>query len=168
VTRVLDTAKAMIDADGRVDVFEYLLSRVISMHLWESHNPHKVRVAGGRTIKTCRDEVLALLAVLARHGSTSSGEAEAAFAAGLKDIGLDRDTPIPDVREWMAVLDSALPKLDGLKSAEKEKLVRAMTSVVLHDGRLDATEMELLRVSSDLIHVPLPLLTVPRQTSPQS
>jgi uncharacterized tellurite resistance protein B-like protein len=49
-----------------------------------------------------------------------------------------------------------------LKSLEKEKLVRAMSEVVLHDGRLAATELELLRLSCDMIHVPLPLLTAPR------
>jgi Zn-dependent protease with chaperone function len=164
VTRVLDTAKAMIDADGRVDVFEYLLSRVISMHLWQSHNPHRVRLAGNKTIAACRKEALALLAVLANHGSTSPGEAGAAFAAGLEVLGLNLQTPIPDVSDWMAILDAALPKLDGLKAQEKEKLVKAMIGVVLHDGRLDATEMELLRVSSDLIHVPLPLLTTAPRT----
>ncbi|MCJ7815031.1 MAG: M48 family metallopeptidase, partial [Xanthomonadales bacterium] len=168
VTRVLDTAKAMIDADGRVDVFEYLLARVISMHLWESQNPHRVRVAGNKTITACRDEALALLAVLAYHGSAASGEAEAAFAAGLEVLGLKPETPIPDVDDWTTALDAALPKLDGLKPVEKEKLVRAMIGVVLHDGRLDTTEMELLRVSSDLIHVPLPLLTAAPKTFQQS
>ena len=64
----------------------------------------------------------------------------------------------------MKVLDTALPTLDALKPGEKEKLVRAMTGVVLHDGRLDVVELELLRVSTDLMHVPLPLLNAPPQT----
>jgi hypothetical protein len=168
VSRVLETAKAMIDADGRVDVFEYLLARVITMQLRESYNPHRVRIAGNKSITTCRNETLSLLAVLAFHGSDVSGEAEAAFAAGLNLLGMNPETPIPDVGDWMKALDTALPKLDALKPGEKEKLVRAMTGVVLHDGRLDTVELELLRVSSDLMHVPLPLLTAPRQTFPQS
>ncbi|NNK51696.1 MAG: M48 family metallopeptidase [Xanthomonadales bacterium] len=162
ISRVLDTAQAMIDADGRVDIFEYLLARVIKMHLWESHNPHRVRISGDKKIADYSMEARALLAVLARHGSTGPGSAEAAFAVGLETLGMDPQTPLPDERDWMAVMDSALPRLDRLKSAEKEKLVTAMAGVVLHDGRLDATEMELLRVSSHLIHVPLPLLHVPQ------
>jgi len=168
VARVLDTVKAMIDADGRVDVFEYLLSRVISMHLWQSHNPHRVRVAGSRTIASCLNEALALLAVLANHGSTAPGENGPAFAAGLEALGFNPQTPIPDVSDWMVTLDAALPKLDGLKTREKEKLVKAMIAVVLRDGRLDASELELLRVSSELIHVPLPLLTTAPRTFQQS
>jgi uncharacterized tellurite resistance protein B-like protein len=68
----------------------------------------------------------------------------------------------------MRTLDSGLPRLDALKPGEKEKLIGAMIAVTLHDGRLDATEMELLRVSSDLIHVPLPLITAAPQTFQQS
>ena len=53
----------------------------------------------------------------------------------------------------------ALQKLDQLKSAEKEKVVRALIEVVLHDGELVPSELELLRVSCELIHVPMPLLS---------
>jgi Zn-dependent protease with chaperone function len=168
VTKVLNTVKALIDADGRVDVFEYLLARVISMHLWESHNPHRVRIAGNKMISSCRGEALGVLAILARHGQQEPGQAKAAFVAGLEALGMKTDTPFPDKNDWAAVLDAALPKLDRLTSSEKEKLVRAMVDVVLHDGQLAATEMELLRVCCDLIHVPLPLLTAPQQTFPRS
>ena len=51
--------------------------------------------------------------------------------------------------------------LDALKPADKQKLVNALTAVVMHDGRMDPTELELLRAACDLIHVPLPLLTSP-------
>ncbi|MDH3924424.1 MAG: TerB family tellurite resistance protein, partial [Xanthomonadales bacterium] len=71
-------------------------------------------------------------------------------------------------RDWVEILDSALPKLDRLRPAEKEKLVAALVEVVQHDGSLAASELELLRVICDLVHVPLPLLTAPQQTSLQS
>jgi len=168
VNQVLETAKAMIDADGRTEVFEYLLARVISMHLRESRSPYQVRASGNKSLQSCRDEALRLLAVLASHGSSEPAEISASFSAGLAALGQAADTPMPRCDDWVTVLDSGLSKLDGLKSGEKEILVRAMTAVVLHDGRLEATELELLRVSSELIHVPLPLLTAPPRTSPQS
>jgi Zn-dependent protease with chaperone function len=168
VTRVLDTVSAMIDADGRVDVFEYLLARAISMHLWESHNPHRVRVAGSKTISSCLAQAVDLLAVLANHGSSSPEAARKAYMAGVEALEVTLDAPMPSIDDWVKVLDSALPKLDSLKPAAKEKLVRAMAAVVLHDGQLESTELELMRVSCELIHVPLPLLTAPPQTFPQS
>jgi hypothetical protein len=118
-------------------------------------------------ISSCRGEALGVLAILARHGQQEPGQARAAFVAGLEALGMKTDTPFPDKNDWASVLDAALPQLDRLKSGEKEKLVRAMVDVVLYDGLLAATELELLRVCCDLIHVPLPLLTAPRQTFPR-
>lgn len=168
VTLVLDTVKDLVDADGRIDVFEYLLARTISLHLSESHNPHQVRSAGNKTLSACREQALVVLAILARHGQGEPQDAKAAFAAGLKALGIDVDTPAPITSDWVSVLDDALLKLDLLKSAEKEKLVRAMVEVILHDRQLAAVELELLRVCCDLIHVPLPILAAPPQISPRS
>lgn len=159
VTRVLDTVKALVDADGRVDVFEYLLARVITLQLWESYNPDQVKVAGNKSLKACQAEALQVMAVLARHGHEVPGEVEAAFRAGIESLSLRTDTAMPSTDNWVEVLDAALEKLDKLKSTEKEKLVRALTGIVLHDGKMEASELELLRATCDLIHVPLPLFT---------
>jgi hypothetical protein len=98
----------------------------------------------------------------------AAGDAEAAFKAGLKVLDPGADSPMPGVKDWVSMLDSALAKLDRLKSREKEILVRALAEIVLQDGQLAPTELELLRVTCDMIHVPLPLLTVPQHISRQA
>ena len=159
VARVLETVKALIDADGRVEIFEYLLARVISMHLWESQNPHRVQAAGSKGLQSCKKEVLQVMAILARHGNQDSQKAAEAFQAGSELLWPGSEAAMPSTEDWVSTLDSALPKLDRLKSAEKEKLVHALASVVMHDGRMEPSELELLRATCDLIHVPLPMLT---------
>ncbi len=159
VARMLETVKALAEADGRTDVFEFLLARSISQQLWESHNPRRVRSAGPRRLVDRRDEALQLMAVLARHGHADAPAARAAFQAGCAALGFGQDAVMPDTADWVVVLDSILPKLDRLKPAEKERLVRALTDVVTHDGKLVPSELELLRAACTLIHVPLPLLT---------
>ena len=168
VTRVLDTVKALVESDGRIDVFEYLLARVITMHLWESQNPQRVKVTGNKAIRSCEQEAAQVLAVLAQHGHSNDELASAAFRAGLAKLGISTNGDLPGKDEWVNVLDTALPKLDRLKSSDKEKLVGALIEVVLQDDRLVPSELELLRVICDLVHVPLPLLTAPQQTSRQS
>jgi Zn-dependent protease with chaperone function len=168
VTRVLDTVKALVEADGRIDVFEYLLARVITMHLWESQNPNQVKIAGNKTLKPLEQEARRVLHVLAQHGNPDQASASSAYLAGMAELGLDADDRLPGEKDWVEALDEALPRLDRLKPGEKEKLVGAMLSVALHDEQLAPSELELLRVICDLIHVPLPLLTAPRRTSQQS
>jgi Zn-dependent protease with chaperone function len=159
MAQMLDTVKALAEADGRMDVFEFLLARVIAQQLWESHNPDRVRMAGSKALDACRDESLRLLAVLARHGHSGEPAALGAFQAGCAALGLGSVAAMPDTADWVAVLDSFLPKLDRLKPAAKEQLVRALTEVVTHDGQMVPAELELLRATCTLIHVPLPLLT---------
>lgn len=158
ITQVLDTVKALIDTDGRVDVFEYLLARVIAQYLWESQNPGAVRASGSKALASYREDGLAVMAVLARHGHDDEAAAQAAFSAGCDVLGAAPGGAIPATGDWVATLDAALPRLDRLKPADKETLVRALAAVVTHDGRMVPAELELLRAACALIHVPLPLL----------
>lgn len=168
LTQVLDTVKAVADADGRIDVFEYLLSRSISQQLWEAHNPHAVELAGKLTLSRVADDARQLLAILARHGNESEAQAATAYRAGLQEMGMESEAQLPVDSDWVSTLDAALARLDRLKHAEKEKLIRGMTAVVLADGKVDPTELELLRAASELIHVPLPMINAGMKTSPRS
>jgi len=159
LTKVLGTVDALIDADGRVDVFEYLLARSIKQMMAESQSPHSVQVSGSRSLRGCAVEAIQVLAILANYGNADKAETEVAFKAGVVALKMAADTAMPEIDNWVQALDNALPRLDKLKSSEKELLVRAMTKVITHDGRLVPAELELLRVTCDLIHVPIPLLT---------
>jgi phosphoribosylformimino-5-aminoimidazole carboxamide ribonucleotide (ProFAR) isomerase len=158
VKRVLDTVEALSHVHGRIDVFEYLLAKTIDQHLRETYNPHTVKVSGGKSLRSCQAEAIQMVAVLSGQGTEGGDAAQSAFKAGLEVLGVDPKTSMPRMEKWTATLDQALPKLDRLKSVEKEKLVRALITVVLHDGNLAPAELELLRVTCDLIHVPLPML----------
>jgi hypothetical protein len=166
--QLLDTVKSLIEADGRTEVFEFLLARSLTQHLWAAENPHRVRMAGTATLDSVVDSAVGVLGVLARRGNPDAEAASAAFSAGLTALSLPESTPLPEPGDWVATMDRALPQLDRLKPAGKERLVRAMATVVMHDGTIAAKELELLRVVCDLIHVPLPLLTDSRRISPRS
>ncbi|MGD2129495.1 MAG: M48 family metallopeptidase [Lysobacterales bacterium] len=157
--QVLETAKELIDADQKVVPFEYLLARSIGQHIWESHNPSRVRISGDARLEGNRQEALEVMSILARHGNTEPEATGAAFGAGLKELGLDPATRMPEVADWVAALDRALPKLDRLAPSEKQSLVSALAAITLQDGRAEPVELELLRAICGLIHVPLPILS---------
>jgi Zn-dependent protease with chaperone function/tellurite resistance protein len=166
--QVLDTVKSLAAVDGRTEVFEYLLARSVSQHLWESANPDRVKLAGRRELAALQGEALDVLAVAARKGQSGQKGIDAAFRSGVEALGIEAPPSLPDTKDWVAVLDAALPRLDRLKPSAKERLVRALIAVVTHDGRVEAVEMEALRVVCGLLHVPLPLISTPPRTSPQS
>jgi Mlc titration factor MtfA (ptsG expression regulator) len=66
---------------------------------------------------------------------------------------------MPAIEDWCEVMDQALPALDQLKPADKQRLVKALIATVMADNKIAVTEMELLRVVCSVIHVPLPMIT---------
>jgi len=159
VTKVLSTVQALNDADGQTDVFEYLMAKIIAQHLWESMNPHNVKLSGRKSLKQANDKAIDVIAVLAAHGSQDSEETKAAFQAGTKRLNIDESTAMPAIDDWSVALDNALPELDRLKPSDKEILVKALIATVMTDNKLAVSEMELLRVVCSVIHVPLPMIT---------
>jgi len=159
IAEVMETVDALIAVDARLDVFEFLVSRVIAQHLAASSRPDRVRASGPKSLESLQAEALRVLVVLARHGHAGGTEALAAFRAGVAAMGFAGDLPVPEVGDWAAALDEALPKMDRLKPSGKERLVHGLATAVLHDGRMAPVELELLRAACDLLHVPLPMLT---------
>ena len=159
VRDVLSTIKELNEADGHIDVFEYLLAKIIAQHVWESVNPQKVRMSGKKSLKQVHDKALAVIAVLAQHGHETPTGVQAAYEAGASALYTESKIVMQVFEDWRQALDSALPALDQLKPADKEILVKALIATVMSDNRIAVAEMELLRVVCALIHVPLPMIT---------
>ncbi len=158
VSRVLATMQDLVQVDGRVDVFEYLLARIITQHLWESQNPHRATLSGTLPLARCLPQAARVLAVLAQHGNEGLAEAELAYGAGMKGLADQNAPDMPAVVDWIVSLDTDLPQLDRLRAGDKQRLVSALLSTAMYDDTFVPAELELLRVICGLIHVPLPVL----------
>jgi Zn-dependent protease with chaperone function len=164
VRKVLGVMDELIHADGRVDVFEYLLARMVSRYLWESANPHKVRDAGHKSLSGLLPEAARVIAILARHGHSDPAQATRAYRSGMSTVAPDSVPEMPDTRDWTEQLDKALDRLDHLKMADKQTLVQALVETVTADGKLVAEELELMRAVCAMLHVPMPLIPASEST----
>ncbi|HET6564763.1 MAG TPA: M48 family metallopeptidase, partial [Xanthomonadales bacterium] len=162
ISKVLKAMQAIVTLDGRIDIFEYLLSRITLQYVWEAQSPSSVRMSGNKSLASCQPQALRLLTMLAIHGNASDQAAREAFAAGATVLGKnDAEMPVAEMGpgQWPAALDQDLPVLDRLAPREKQKLLAALVSTVMKDGKTVVEELELLRVTCDLLHVPLPMLS---------
>jgi Zn-dependent protease with chaperone function len=159
VSRVLTTVTALSEADGQTDVFEYLMAKIISQHLWESVNPQRVKLSGRKSLQQAAGEAGQVIAILASRGNKNAEAAETAYKAGLSQLKLDIPQQLPVVENWQQAFDKALPALDQLKPADKGRLVNALIATVMADENVRVDELELLRVICAVIHVPLPMIT---------
>ena len=159
IERLEETIQALIRADGRVEVFEYLLGRLVRQLLWEATHPSAAPGPGRTPLARRLDDAAAVLAVLARHGHRDDDAARAAFDAGWSRLS---DAPPPPAAfeagtAWSEALDAALERLDRVRPEGKQALIAAIVTTAADDGEVRPSEAALVRAMAGLIHVPLPL-----------
>ena len=156
--RLLSVINKVIRSDGKIDVFEYLVARLITQYLWEAANPRRAARPGRRSLKSLTDEAKAVLAVLVLHGSADESQRERAWRRGLERLGAEVMSMESWPEDWIGVLDPALKKLDGLEPKGRQVLVEAMIEVATSDQVVNAAEIELMRAVCAALHVPVPVL----------
>jgi Zn-dependent protease with chaperone function len=157
LTALMGLIDRLIHADGRVDVFEYALARVLRKHIEDVLHPARSRPAGRLSLTDCADEVGDLLSILAHYGHRDSEVARTALATGLRSLDFPPGDAAAIGADWTGRLDAALDRLDALRIEEKQRLLRAMVETITHDGIAVPAEAELLRAVCAALHVPLPM-----------
>ena len=159
--RLVALVERLVRADGRIDVSEYALARLLRKQIEEVRNPQRSRVTGRKRIADCREAVDDLIRILAHHGHPDADQAIAAMTSGTRKLGW-RPGSTEALREnWHERLDQAIEVLDQLRPADKKRLLEAMLETVQYSGEVVPSEAELLRVICACLHVPLPPLQQP-------
>jgi Zn-dependent protease with chaperone function len=164
--QLLQAVDKAIQADGTVDVFEYLVARLIRQYLWEAANPRRAARPGRKRLESVAEEAASVLAILALHGHADPVAAEQAFGAGMAQLGHAPGQPPTMPGDWVSALDRALGKLDGLNPAGRQRLVEAMIETATADKVVAAEELELMRATCAALHVPVPMLGPGAQSLP--
>jgi hypothetical protein len=157
IQHMLDTVSEIIHLDGKIEVFEYLLAKVISLHLNDTINPAQSTTGGKDTLQNQAQAVRDLIAILADHGHKESESIQRSYAKGINSAGLET-SPMQWPTDWAKTLDEALQQLDNLKNKEKERLITALMETILSDNQVTTKELELLRAIGSALHVPLPII----------
>ncbi len=151
----------IIEADGRIDVFEYVLAKVLRSYLEDAKQPIQDRPR--RPVPTRKElskAVQSLFAVLAGLGHETADSAQSAYRSGMEALLGQRAAALPFITPevWTTALDEALETLNRMRFRVKQKLVRALVATVSHDGKVTVVEAELLRGICAAFRVPIPPL----------
>jgi hypothetical protein len=154
---LLAALDALVRADGRVDLDEYCLARLLRVQLIEAQQPRRAPVDGLKKLPACRDSVMLVCAVVAANGSTDEAAARRAWLLAMQQAfpGEALDWSAPPLA-WQAPFERALDDLDGLMPPAKELVIQSLASAIHADGVVSVEEAELLRVICASLHCPLP------------
>ncbi|MFW6093495.1 MAG: M48 family metallopeptidase [Pseudomonadota bacterium] len=153
--RFVENLIALIKADQRIDLMEWVLHRLLVQELKPHFEGTRRLPVRHRHVGDRADDVATLLSALARQGADAVARARAAFAAGLAELGIDaRFDERPDPN--FVRLNRALAELRVLAPLEKPRLVKACAATVLDDGRVSPRQGALLQGVAAVLDCPLP------------
>ncbi len=151
----------LIGMDGRVDTFEYLLSRALISLLRDAAQPPRRRTAPRARLAGSLAELHILFSVVAFLGHRDDAQtAREAYHDGMRTLlpGAGNWPDYATPAGWIEEMDAALEKLDTLPAMAKQALVQALSATISHDNRVTVSEAELLRAVCAVLHCPLPPL----------
>ena len=147
---------ALIEMDSRVDLLEWSLQKILFNHLDAQFFKLPHRKAVYSHPGQIKNEVAAILSVMAYAGQQKQGDVEKAFDSAVQTLELNGLALLAKNEISLSRLDLALEKLARLKPLAKPQLLKACVASIVHDQRVAPVEVELLRAFSDVLDCPMP------------
>lgn len=159
---LVELANRLIEIDGETRLYEYCFYRILASNLGQAIDPSGGRAAKRASKQDIRMAAVNLLGLIADHGHDEAEERDAAFEAGAKLLGKwATQFEIQPKREYsVEILDHSLDVLLRLNGKGRGRLLRALSEVAAHDGRIRLREAELLRAICAALDLPLPPILV--------
>ena len=152
------TLEWLIESDGKVELFEYVLQKIVLRHLGPQFGQARPSTVQYYTLKPLVPDCAIVLSSLANASSSNAVEVQKAFELGAPylrapdgDWGL-----LPPDQCGVDQIDTALNRLAQAVPIIKKNLLEACVHTVGADGVILESEAELLRAIADTLDCPMP------------
>lgn len=149
---------SLVEADTRIDLFEWTLERILVRHLDPQFIKMREPGVAYRDFNQVQEEVEILIASLAYIGASDLEEAKDAFHYSVKKLGFSPTKMPPPESLRFNLLNQVVNKLEQLSKGKKQELLQACEACVCVDFKISKEEGELLRAVADAIGSPIPPL----------
>jgi len=149
---------ALAEADGRIQLFEWTLRRILAHHVgseFARSAPARVRFSA---LSAVEDACAVVLSLLAHAGGRGEAAAEAAFAVAARELPEISPAFRPAGRCHLGDFDEALAQLSSSAPLLQERVLHAAAVCVAADRAVNVAEAELIRAAADTLGCPIPPL----------
>lgn len=153
---------SLVAADESLELFEWCIEKIIYHHLDKALltvSPSKVKY---KRFDSVQENSRHVFSVLAYAGHKKQADADLAFNAAIKEIGLNNITIIEKSNISLTKFDLSLEQLDLLKPLLKEQLLKACLVSAMTDNKITSRELELVRAIADTLNCPIPPMQMTR------
>ncbi|MGH7992816.1 MAG: hypothetical protein ACREDQ_04825, partial [Limisphaerales bacterium] len=158
-TQFSQTLQWLIESDGKVELFEFVLQKIVLHHLAPQFGQAPRAVVQYYSLKPLVPDCAVLLSALANVGSSNNAEIQKAFATGMPYLRAPDETDLvllPQDQCGVNQIDAALNRLTQAVPTIKKNLIEACIHTVGADGVILESEAELLRAIADTLDCPMP------------
>jgi len=159
--RLHGTIQAMVAADAKISLFEFVLQRMVVSHLDRHFGIEPPRATryyglGGHVAQ----RAIELISALVHVGQATEDAVERAFQAAMQALAPQVKKPqlVPRGECTLTMIDKALEALALTTPGVKRRLLHAAMVAVAADGEVTVAEAELLRAVADSLDCPIPPL----------
>ena len=166
-----ETLPWLVESDGKVELFEFVLQKIVRHHLGPQFDQGRPAVVQYYSIKPLVPDCAVLLSALANVGGNDAAEIQRAFTTGMPYLRApDEADLILLPREQCDVnqMDPALNRLAQAVPTIKKNLIEACIHTVGADGVILEAEAELLRAIADTLDCPMPPFIADNAPAPAS
>lgn len=146
-------SRALIEADGEVNLFEFMLQKVIERHVCVGLGLRRVPGIRYRRLADLEGHMARLLGAF---GSLSGGEGALKRAALAYQENTGRKLPMAKAN--LGEVAVALLAMDAATPLVKQQILKLCALVAMDDGVVGENELELLRAAAEAIGAPVPPL----------
>jgi Zn-dependent protease with chaperone function len=149
--------QAIIALNGQIDLFAYVLQKIVLRRLDPHFNPPPNRVPQYYALKPLLPDCAILLSAVACAGQTEPADIKNAFNLGSKQLDdPDRVLQLDMTAYDLSKIDTALNRLNQGAPQIKKAILGACAETVAADGIIQENEAELLRAIADTLDCPIP------------
>ncbi len=145
----------LITVDDHVDVFEWVLHRLLMKELYPHFTGPQNYHGRVKRVNKLSNECGELLSLIAGHGHEDPHAQVAAFDAAIDALGISATYTPPAAFDYAHVNEN-LARLRKLAPLTKPALLKACVLAARHDGELNAHEFALLKGIAATLDCPLP------------
>jgi len=157
--RFSQTLQWLIEGDGKIELFEFVLQKIVLRHLTPRFSGARPPVAQYYTLKPLVPDCAIVLSALANVGSSDAAEIQKAFETGAPYLRAPEGAELallPGEQCGVDQIDAALNRLTLAVPTIKKNLIEACVHTVGTDGVITEGEAELLRAVADTLDCPIP------------
>lgn len=154
-----ENVRALVESDRQIDLFEYVLQKIVLRHLEPNFLPKAKPVTQFYSLRSLVSHCGVLLSAMAYAGQEDPSAVQAAFARGASGLNRIAGAEIPFLPKAdcdLPRVDAALDRLAASVPQIKKNVLNACAETVAADGKVQGTEAELLRAVADSLDCPIP------------